>query len=126
MSAATRSLNVGAADPVVGPTKTMFAALVAHATVKEPDAVTGEFVTEKSDGIVRPTEVTVPAVAQERLPAPSEISMVFAPPTLPGSVSVMSDAWLAGPLRMTPKVPPELRSFKDPTEPTPLTEKPAV
>src|ERR1700741_1756735 len=60
-SAATMLLKAGvAAAPVEGPAKTELAACVLNDAVKFPADVTGEPDTEKREGIVKPTEVTVP------------------------------------------------------------------
>lgn len=60
-SAVTSERKVGAAfAPVVGPANTKFLAWFARVVVNVPEVVIGEPVTEKMDGMLRPTEVTVP------------------------------------------------------------------
>ena len=61
MSAATSERNVGAtAPPVVGPENTVFAVSVASVTASVPEVVTGEPDTDKNEGTVMATDVTVP------------------------------------------------------------------
>jgi len=68
ISALTRALKVGvAALPVVGPAKTVFAVSVANVTANVPLLVIVEGITDRKEGTVIPTEVTVPVPAAGRL-----------------------------------------------------------
>lgn len=61
MSAETRARKVGvAAPPEVGPANTVLAVSVASVIANVPLVVIGEPETDKKEGTVSPTEVTVP------------------------------------------------------------------
>lgn len=64
MSLAPIARNVGvAAPPLVGPAKNVFAVSVANVIAKVPDVVIGLPVTDRMEGTVSATEVTVPVPA---------------------------------------------------------------
>lgn len=64
MSELVRARNVGiAAPPLDGPANTRFGLCVFNVAVSVPLNVTGEFETEKIEGIDKPTLATVPFVA---------------------------------------------------------------
>ena len=74
MSAATSERKVGAAAPPdVGPAKTKFAFSLTSVAVSVPLEVTGEPLTEKIEGIVSATLVTVPRFPFRVVPVKDEL-----------------------------------------------------
>ena len=74
MSAATRDLKAGVvAEPVVGPAKTVLAAVVSNVIANVPEDVIDEVDVIKKEGTDKPTLVTVPPLVP---PVEAEIVML--------------------------------------------------
>src|ERR1700678_2206517 len=87
MSATTRSLKVGVAEaPLAGPANTVLAASLTKDRARVPDVVTGLPETEKIEGAVKATLVTVPpelgSVLVIVVVPPVLLTLIPVPPTI--------------------------------------------